>query len=241
MTTAATGFPLLGSQAVGNWFQPDTTQRHVLGTIITVADPFWGGQDLIYLSNATATALVVGTPVVWDVNNQAVAVPNTANLGMPVAFALNSFPSQTGTSYGWFVIAGKFVAASNASVAAAAQIGIAAAGRLGANSAGKEILGARVAAAATTTVAKTNTLTQSGSTLLKVSNTDGWFVGVALTGTGIAASTTITALDPDNRTVTMNNAATATGSVTVTGTYNDGTIFYNVLTTDRPGAQGAIT
>lgn len=243
MTTAATGFPLLGSQPAGNFFQPDTVQRHTLGAIITVVDPYWGGQDLIYLSSPTATAVPTGTPVVWDVNNQATAVPNTANLGMPLAFALNAIPSQTGTSYGWFVVAGRFVAASNASVAAAAPIGIAAAGRLGANSAGKQALNTRVAAAATTTVVKTNVQTQSGSNLLRVNsgNTDGWFVGVAVTGTGIPASTTITAIDPDNRTVTMSANATATGGVTVTGTYNDGTIFYNVVTTDRPFAQGAIT
>ena len=64
-------------------------------------------------------------------------------------------------------------------------------------------------------------------------------VGVAVTGTGIPASTTITAIDPDNRTVTMSANATATGSVSVTGTYNDATIFYNVVTVNRPGAQGA--
>jgi hypothetical protein len=242
MTTAATGFPLLGSQPVGNFFVPDTTQRHVLGTILTVNDPYFGGQDVIYLSVPTTTALVTGTPVTWNSANQASAVANTANLGMPLAFALNSFPSQTGVSYGWFVIAGRFVAASNASVAADAAIGIAAAGRLGANSAGKQVLNAHVVLAATTTVVKTNVGTQSGSNLLRVpGGTDGWFVGIAVTGTGIPASTTVTAIDQGNSMVTMSANATATGGVSVTGTYNDGTIFYNVVTTDRPFAQGAIT
>lgn len=242
MTTAATGYPLLGSQPVGNFFVPDSTQRHRLGTVITTVDPYWGGQELIYLAVPTSTAIKVGGSVTWDTDLKTVTLPNTANLGVPVAFALNAVASDaSNVQYAWFLIEGKLPAYSGASVAAAAAIGITAAGQLGANSAGKQILNVRVVAAATTTVAKANTSTQSGSTLIKVTNTDGWFVGVALSGTGIAASTVITAIDPDNRTVTMNNAATATGSVTVTGTYNDGTNFWNVLVADRPMSQGAIT
>lgn len=243
MTTAATGFPLLGSQPVGNFFVPDSTQRHKLGATITVVDPFYGGQELIYLAVPTSTALNVGHAVTWDVNNRIVALPNTANQGVPVAFALNAVASDASNiQYSWFIIEGQALCWSNASVAAAALIGVVAAGQLGANSAGKEILNARVAAAATTTVAKANTATQSGSTLLRLTaGTDGWFVGIALSGTGIAASTVVTAIDPDNRTVTMNNAATATGSVTVTGTRNDGTNFWNLVVVDRPLAQGAIT
>ena len=244
MTTAASSWPQLGIQPVGNFFIPDNVQRHKLGAVLSVVDPYWGGQELAYLAIPTSTALKVGHAVTWDNTNNIVALPNTANLGFPVAFALNAVNSDANNvQYAWFLIEGRFPAYSNASVAAAAAIGIVAAGQLGANSAGKEILGVRVAAAATTTVAKTNTNTQSGSTLLRCSSagTDGWFVGVALSGTGIAASTVITAIDPDNRTVTMNNAATATGSVTVTGTYNDGTSFWNVIVADRPQAQGAIS
>jgi hypothetical protein len=240
MTTAASAYPLIGSQPVGNFFQPDNIQRHVLGTVLGANDPYWGGQELVYLAVPASTPLVVGTPVVWDVNNSIVVVPNTANLGMPVALSLNSVPTSTSVQYSWFVIEGKTLAASGASVAAASPIGITAAGRLGANSAGKQILNARVNAPATTTVAKANTQTINGSPIIRPSNTDGWFVGMALSGTGVPASTTVSAIGPDN-TVTMSANATATGSVTVTGTYNDGTIYYNVVTVDRPFAQGAIT
>lgn len=243
MTTAATGFPLLGSQPVGNFFIPDNVQRHKLGATITVVDPYYGGQELVYLAIPVSTALKVGHAVTWDVNNNIIAIPNTANTGFPVALSLNSVASDAANvQYSWFIFEGQALAWSNASVAAAAAIGVVAAGQLGANSAGKQILNARVAAAATTTVAKANTSTQSGSTLLKLSaGTDGWFVGIALSGTGIQATTTVTAIDPDNRTVTMSLAATATGSVTVTGTRNDATNFYNLVVIDRPFVQGAIT
>jgi len=243
MTTAASSWPQLGTQPVGNFFIPDTTQRHKLGATLSVVDPYYGGQEMIYLAIPASTALNVGHAVTWDINNQIVALPNTAGQGVPVALALNAVASNASVQYSWFVIEGQTLAWSNASVAAAALIGVVAAGQLGAVANGKEILNARVAAAATTTVAKANTYTQSGSTLLRCSQagTDGWFVGMALSGTGIAASTTITAIDTDNRTVTMNNAATATGSVTVTGTRNDGTNFFNVVTIDRPFAQGQVT
>jgi hypothetical protein len=199
-------------------------------------------MELIYTSFPASTALTVGTPVVWDNAWSATAVPNTANLGQPVGLVLNAVASVASVQYGWVVISGRFPALSGASVAANAAIGITAAGALGAVANGKQILNAKVQAAATTTVAKTNTVTQSGSKVIKVSNTDGWFVGLPLSGTGIAASTTITAIDPDNRTVTMNNNATASGAVTVTGTYNDGSSnYWNVLYMDRPFAQGQVT
>ena len=88
MTTAATGFPLLGSQPVGNFFVPDSVARHKVGATITVNDPYYGGQELIYLAVPTSTALKVGHAVTWDLNNSIIALPNTANTGFPVALAL---------------------------------------------------------------------------------------------------------------------------------------------------------
>ncbi|WP_175740032.1 hypothetical protein [Burkholderia ambifaria] len=249
MTTAATQFPLIGSQPVGNFFTPDNIQRHPLGAQVTFDDPYWGGGDAMYLAIPTSTALKVGEVVVWDGTNKIVDVPNTANLGMPVALAMNANASDANNvQYGWFLISGQGVALSTASVAAAAQIGIAAAGKLGAVSAGKQILNCRVEIAATTTVVKANTQTTNGSPLLRVSNSDGWFVGAALSGTGIPASTSIGAISADGRTVSMVQTgtttaqnATASGSVSVTGTYNDGTNFWNVLAINAPFAQGQIT
>ncbi|PRF91659.1 hypothetical protein C6Q23_10020 [Burkholderia multivorans] len=234
---------------MGNFFTPDNIKRHPLGAQITFDDPYWGGGEAMYLAIPTSTALKVGEVVVWDVNNSVIDVPNTANLGMPVALALNANNADANNvQYGWFLVSGQGVALSTASVAAAAQIGIAAAGKLGAVSAGKQILNCRVEAPATTTVAKANTQTTNGSPLLRVANADGWFVGMALSGTGIPASTSVGAISADGRTVTMVQTgtttaqnATASGSVTVTGTYNDGTNFWNVLAINAPFAQGQIT
>ena len=243
MTSAASKFSLAGYTPVGNFYAPDISARHTLGDTITVVDPYFGRQELIYCSFPVSTALSVGNVVVWNSAFSATTVPNTANLGQCVGLVLNAVPSDAANvQYGWVLIAGKFVALSGASVAANAAIGITAAGKLGANSAGKQILNAKVQVAATNTVAKTNVTTQSGSKVFKVSDSDGWFVGLPLSGTGVAASTTITAISTDGMTVTVNNNATASGSVTVTGTYNDGSSnYWNTLDLDRAFAQGAIT
>ena len=243
MTTAATMFPLIGSQPIGNFFTPDTTQRHKLGAIIDYVDPYFGGGQAIYLAIPASSAFKVGECVTYGTNSyQAVDVPNTANLAYSVAFAMNANASSSSVQYGWFQIAGNALALSNASVAAGAAIGITAAGKLGANSAGKQIQNAMVSLAATTTVVKANVQTVNGSPVLRCTTggTDGWFVGMAVTGTGIPASTTISAINTDN-TAVMNANATATGSVSVTGTYNDGTNFWNFVTLNGPSTQGAIT
>ena len=246
MTTAATMFSVCGTQAIGNWNTPDTVQRHPLGTIMNVVDPYWGGQELIYLqfSFTTGTPLRTGAVLAFDTATSFVAtlVANTANLGKSLAFNLNASPSAnaTGTYYLWAVVSGSCPVWSSASVAADTGIGIVAAGQAGAQAAGKQIVNCRNTKAATTTVAKANTVTQNGSPILKVSNTDGWFVGGSVSGTGITTSL-ITAIDPDNRTVTLASNSSATGSVTATQTNNDGTNYFNTVTCDRPFAQGAIT
>ena len=60
---------------------------------------------------------------------------------------------------------------------------------------------------------------------------------MALSGTRIAGGTTITAISDDMRSVTMSANATASGSVSVTGTYT-GFIKAQI---SRPFVQGQVT
>lgn len=251
MTSAATISPTVGSQPVGNIITAVEVAQSAtgyvpqvaLGTIQAVVDPYWGGGEVIRLRvPAGTTAIPVGGVAIYNSTFTYVAAPNTANLGQSLAFAVNAVPLNAGfDQYAWFYIAGSFPAMSSASVAADSALGITAAGKVGANSAGKQVLNARVQAAATTTVVKANSNTQAGSNVVRVSNSDGWFVGIAITGTGIAASSVITAIDASGTAVTLNNAATATGSASLTGTYTAGSNYWNVVTANRPFAQGAIT
>jgi hypothetical protein len=169
--------------------------------------------------------------------HQMTQVANTAIMGRPVCVAMTS---MTVNQWGWFMVAGIAPVNCNASVAADTTFSIAAAGQGGALAAGKQIVNARVIIAATQTVAKTG-VANSGSTQLFIPGDDGWFVGAYLSGTGIAASTVVNDIDPSGTIVTLNNATTAAVNGTVTATYNNATIFYNVVHMHYPFAQGAIT
>jgi len=251
MTSAATIAPTVGNQPIGN----SNTNVEVaqsaagyvplvaLGTIQSLVDPFLGGGEVIRLRVPAGTAAIpVGGAAVWNATFQYAALPNTANLGQPVAFAVNAVPLNASfDQYAWFYVAGTFPVFSGASVAAGAAIGIVAAGQLGANSAGKQILNAKVQVAATGYSISKQGLLRAGATLVQVPNTDGWFVGMGVTGTGIPASTTIAAIDASGTLVTLSAAATASGNSTLAGAYTAGAAFWNILGADRPAAQGAIT
>lgn len=235
----------IGAPPVNSAYNADTTARYPLGYQAVGLDSFFGPQELIYGKAGGAIAqygLCVCLPVFnsttgqWDITFT--AVPNTANLGRALYVSAGDLASG---EYGWFVQSGLTPVNCQASVAADTTFGIAAAGQGGANAAGKQILGGRVVAAATTTVVKAASEGVNGSTRLVVANTEGWFRGIYLSGTGIQAGTTVTDINPDGRTVTLSLALNAAASGNVTGTYNNATVFYNIAHINRPVAQGAIT
>lgn len=230
---------IAGVQPFNDWFIPDITQRIQLGTKIAAVDPFWGQGDFIYFK-ADATILK-GSLVMLDEAFAGVLVPNTANTAFPFGVAMAPMPIGT---FGWLQVAGRVVYKTNATVAADAAIGIAAAGIAGTLAAGKQILGVRNRIAATGT--KTFTVrTYNGLGYVDANNGyDGAFLGMTLTGTGIPASTVVAGLDPNGKRILLGSAvgtfdkvATATGNITLTGTYTgfgSGIIQY-------PHVQGAIT
>lgn len=228
-----------GSQPWNDWFAPDTTQRHALGTRLTGVDNYWGTGEFIYIKSNDA--ILKGSLVVWDETFNGALLPNTANQGFPFGVAMA--PMASGT-YGWIQVGGLAVYKTNATVAADAAIGIGAAGIAGTNTAGKQLLNVRNRRAATATRTFTAS-TQAGSVVLTVAaGYDGAFLGMALTGTGVPASTVVAALDPDGKRIYMGSAigtldktATATGSITLTGTYTG----YGAGIVNAPFAQGAIT
>ncbi len=242
-----------GVTGTSNLTNPPTSMPN--GVIVPGYDNYWGGvefQYCLFSSTVAAWAPVTITPAVANgrFGFVAAAVANTGNQARPLGFAIQQM--ATG-QYGWAAVSGLVPALSTASVAANAATGITGAGTLGATSAGKEIENCVVILPATTTVTKTNATILSGSAIIQFTgnNTiDGLFVGAALSGTGIPAGAVVGALDPDGRRITMNAGpgvtgtlatATQSGGITVTGTYNDGTNFYNIVQCNRPFCQGRIT
>lgn len=210
-----------GTQPFNDWFAPDTTQRHALGTKVTAIDPYWGEGEFMYVKSVAA--ILKGSTCMWNGSFNADLLPSTAGQGFPCGFAMA--PMASGT-YGWVQLSGRAVYKTNATVAADTAIAVAAAGILGTLANGKQILGCRNVSAATATVTVTCDTTISNG-ILKTSGYDGFFIGMALSGTGIPASTVVAKLDPDGRTIYTGSAigtlgdknSTATGNITLTGTY----------------------
>lgn len=232
--------PTIGTQPFNDWFVPDTVQRHPLGETVTAVDPYWGTGKFVYVkSNA---AILKGSLVIWDELYQGTLLPSTANQGFPFGVAMAPIPSA---SFGWVQTEGRAVYATNATVTADTAIGVAAAGIAGTNAAGKQLLNVRNRVAATATVTVSALTTNGTNVLLCQKGYDGFFLGLALTGTGIGASAVVAALDPDGKRIYTGTAIgtpsganqTATGQVTVTGTYTG----FGSGIINNPVAQGAIT
>lgn len=227
----------VGSQPFNDWFAPDTTQRHRLGLKITATDNFWGEGEFIYVKSNDA--ILKGSLVAWDEAYNGTLLPSTAGQGF--SFGVAMAPAASGT-YCWLQISGRCVYKTNATVAADTAVAVAAAGIAGTLANGKQLLNTRNRVAATGTLTVTAG-TVNGSGTLTTGGYDGFFLGMALSGTGIPASTVVAKLDPDGRTIYMGSAigtldktATATGSVTVTGTYTG----FGGAIINYPFAQGQI-
>lgn len=230
MSSPAALSGILGHQAAGAMVIPDTTQKVALGTVIDFQDPYYGHQRMIYAKAVAAQE--TGSLVYIDNSWNATDIPNTANLGLPIAVAKTAMVQD---SYGWYITAGLAPWSAAASVAAGAAFGIGGAGQCGTLANGKQVLGARIAVASTGTFTQTIT-TSNGSNTMKATSTDGFFVGLAISGTGVAASSTVASIDADGVTFTTNNNATASGTVTGTLTYTGFLLVY----ANAPFGQGQV-
>lgn len=229
---------IIGAPSIGFLEAKDTTARVVTGTVVQGVDPYWGPFTAMYAkaNGIYKVGHVVYFAIVSDVV-VATRLPTTANKAYSIGFCV---APMAASNYGWFKLAGRVPALSNDIVAVGAAIGFESVGRLNGAQNGKQLLNCRVERAADTTVVKTAYVT-SGSTKLRVGSVDGWFVGIGLSGTGIPAGATIADIDYLGSEVTMSAAATASGIISCTGTYNDGAYFWNVLYVEHAVTQGQIT
>jgi hypothetical protein len=231
--------PTLGTQPFNDWFAPDTVQRQPLGMSVTAADPFWGHGEFIYIKSNDA--ILKGSLVCWDEAYLGTLAPSTTLTGFPFGVAMAPLPSG---QFGWLQISGRAVYKTNATVAADTAMAIAAAGIAGATAVSKQLVNFRNRISATGTVTVSVATVNNTSVLLAQKGYDGFFLGMALSGTGIPGSTVVAALDPDGRRIymgsvigTIDKVATANGQITLTGTYTG----FGSGIINRPFLQGAIT
>lgn len=201
-------------------------------------DPVWGPGEFIF-GRISAGIRIYGCCMalpVWDATNKVFTYnflewTATANAGRPYYIYQGNRAGVAG-EYGWFQMSGRSPAASAASIAAGAAAGHNAAGTLSADAATFGIEGAIVITPATQTVVSAGS-GLSGDTRINLTNTDGFIVGGYVSGTGVGAAAIISKVVPNEKyiLVTVANSAAVTGNVTVT--YNNATIFYNVLEMNR--------
>jgi hypothetical protein len=213
------------------------------GAQVDAVDPVWGPGEFIYARAGAGIrqyGLVTLLPV-WDSTNKvytwnATEAPSTTILGRMIGVSMCVL---TTGQYGWFCISGLVPCNSNASVAADTTFANAATGQGGALVAGKQIVNARVVRASTGTVAVAGT-GANGDTKINL-DARGFILAGALSGTGVGASALVSSIDPMGRYIIASVANSAAIAGTVTCTYNDGTVHFNIVHLNRSFSQGAIT
>jgi hypothetical protein len=204
----------IGTGPVNDLFTPDTTQRFAAGQIITGVDPVFGYGEFMYCKAAGTQP--VGTVVyISDGVPTATALPSAASQSFALLVARQS---MTVGQWGWYQRSGICPVACSASVAAGAAPGVGTAGKLAGYSTLKGVVGLTVLQPSTYAITK-SCPTVNGATKLSVPNIDGLFLGLAVSGTGIAGGSTISTIDPSGNSITLNNAMNASGQNTVTFTY----------------------
>lgn len=216
------------------------------GLVAPIEDPVWGPGEAMF-ARAGGSIRLAGLCVlttVWDATNlvytyNMTEAPNTAILGRPLYVYLGNTAITVG-QYGWFMCSGRYPINGTATVAADTAIGIVAAGQVGALAAGKQLVNARSVTPATQTVVSAGNGV-SGDNRINLVNTSGFFPGAYISGTGVGAAAICSFVDPNGKyiLVTVVNSAAISGNVTAT--YNNATIYYNVVEMNRVFAQGAIT
>ena len=226
--------PLAGFGPVNDLMTPDTTQRFAAGMVVDAVDPYFGFGRFIYMQ--AGAAYDPGTLVtIVDQTFLTAALAVTANLGQNFYVVRQVMPAVN--SWGWFQSEGIAPVRVDVGVAAGAAIGIGTtAGRATTNAAGKQLLGVTVLKAATFTLTKLGQ-TYAGQKWIDVSNVDGLFKGLAISGTGVGAASVVNTLDAGGTRVTGTVVSTASAAITVTFTYTG----YNLVHLGCPHLQGAIT
>lgn len=199
--------------------------------------PNWGACDILHVRYAGAAILEPGRLVHVDKNFRIADAPNTAGTGVPLYVTLTRFAVGNVTEQVGFVLRSGICPVQYAVAATAGAMYVGGAGQATPTAAaGKQILNARCLIAAATTFTR-QIYTQNGSNLVRTPDVGGMFIGQTVSGTGVPASSEITAIDQSGQSFTMSELATASG--TVTGTFTP--TGFGICQLDRAFVQGQVT
>jgi len=208
------------------------------GFIATAEDPVWGPGEFVFGRVSAGIRIYGGCMAlpVWDSTNRVYTYnflewTATANAGRPYYVYQGNRAGVAG-EYAWFQTSGRSPLNCDATVAAGVAVGHNAAGRGSADAATLGIEGAICITPATQTVVSAGSGV-IGEFTIRLQNIEGFIIGGYVSGTGVGAAAIISGRDEIAKTITVTvaNSAAVTGNVTVT--YNNATIFYNVLEMNR--------
>lgn len=189
--------------------------------------------EFVYVKSGAAHE--VGTLITMTALLVTAALANTANLGSPFGVAANRFTAAD--QFGWMQVSGIGPVLCGEAVDAADPLFVGGAGVAVDTAAnGKQLCGMTVLVGSAGAYTKALCETTNGATVVKLPNTVGLYAGITVSGTGIAASTEISDIDVGGHTIVINNAATATGVVTLTFTHT----LYGICAFNHPFAQGQV-
>ena len=214
-----------------------------LGTVTTANVPNWGQVELLYVANRSSSTFIPGRLVHVDKDFGLLDMPNTGNTGRPVAVCLTHFSAGNVTPQGGWVLLSGMCPVSYSVAATAGAVYFAAAGQATPTlTAGKQIVNATCLIAASGSFTRPVT-TVTGSSRVAVPSLNGVYVGQAISGTGIPASSVVSAIPAGDTAVIIGSAigtpVAATASATVTGTFTH--TGYGICLVNRPFVQGNIT
>lgn len=215
------------------------------GVDTTANVPNWGVCEVMYVLNTSSNSFIPGTLVTIDKNFAISTVPNTGLTGTPCYVVLSNFSAGNVTPQGGWVLTRGVAPVKYAVAATAGPVYISAtAGQATPTNptGGKQIIAATCLIAASGSFTR-SVQTQTASSRVQVTNIAGIYVGMAISGTGIPASSVVSAIDSSGTAVVIGSAigtpvnATATGSVTGTFTHTG----YGICHVNNPQVQGSIT
>lgn len=192
------------------------------GGRVIAYDPIFGEAEFV-LAYGVAS-LQIGDAVRIGLNYA--TTRTVASIRGLIGISMSANTSTTALS--WFCVRGQVPVRAAAAIAADTPLFVTAtAGSLDdAVVAGDNVVGAMAVSASGATVGTKVCNTVNGSTELVVPDLNGLYVGMAVSGTGIAASSTISAIGyggnmlgvagPKAGRITLNNAMNATGQATIT-------------------------
>lgn len=204
----------------------------------------WGAAEIMSVSSNGAAAIPPGSLVIIDKNFRiSLTAASQANKGSPVYVTLTNFQVGSVTEqYGWVLRSGICPVAYSVAATVGNVYGGTAGKATPTAAAGVQILNAICLTAAIATFTR-NMVTRNGSSLVKMGNLGGVFVGQAVSGTGIPASSVVSAMNPDGTSFIIGSAvgvpvsATATGNAVATFTNTN----FGIVQMDRPTFQSQIT